>query len=107
MSEPKEMSMELRALLATVLCLAVLAGWEYFFKPPAPPSNQPAVTSSTGTTGGPALTPTAPAAPAPAATSQAKPKAPGPPPAPITVRGASAETSTVIESDLYHVEISN
>ncbi len=107
MSERKEMSTELRALLATVLCLAVLAGWEYFFKPPAPPSNQPAVTSSTGTNGGPSLTPNAPTAAAPAAPAPAKPKAPTPPPAPITVRAANAETSTVIESDLYHVEISN
>ena len=103
MSEPKEMSMELRALLATVLCLAVLAGWEYFFKPPAPPaSTQSSVTSSTTAKGNPqqSLPPTP--MPAPAA-----PKAPTTPPAPITMHGASAENSTVIESDLYHVEISN
>jgi YidC/Oxa1 family membrane protein insertase len=98
-SERKEMSMELRALLATVLCLIVLGGWEYFFRPPQPQlSNQPAAISST--------TPTqAPSAPAASAPSAGKPATP--PAAPITVRAAGAESSIVIESDLYHVEISN
>lgn len=94
------MSMELRALLATVLCLAVLAGWEYFFKPPQPPasSQTPATAPASTAT---QQTPIAPAAPAPA------PAKPAIPPAPITLRGASAENSIVVETDLYHVEISN
>ena len=99
MSERKEMSMELRALLATVLCLVVLGGWEYFFKPPQPPvSAPPAAVNSTAS----AQSSTAPSASAPSA---AKPAAP--PPAPVTLHAATAESSIVVESDLYHVEISN
>jgi YidC/Oxa1 family membrane protein insertase len=98
-SERKEMSMELRALLATVLCLVVLGGWEYFFKPPQPPvSAPPAAVNSTAS----AQSSTAPSASAPSA---AKPAAP--PPAPVTLHAATAESSIVVESDLYHVEISN
>jgi len=94
--------MELRALMATVLCLVVLGGWEYFFKPPQPPVSTPvAAVNSTASTA-PAQSSAAPSAPAPNA---AKPATP--PSAPITLHAATAESSIVVESDLYHVEISN
>ena len=100
MSERKEMSTEMRSLLAAVLCLIVIAGWSLIYKPaptPAPPSNPAAVTNN----------PVAPAAALPAANvpGAAKTAAPGAPPA--SMHAASAETSIVVESDLYHVEISN
>ena len=37
MSERKEMSTEMRSLLAAVLCLLVIAGWSLIYKPPQPP----------------------------------------------------------------------
>jgi YidC/Oxa1 family membrane protein insertase len=101
-SERKEMSMELRALLATVLCLVVLGGWEYFFKPAQPPVSTPSAAVNSTASTAPAQSSTAPSAAAPNA---AKPATP--PPAPITLHAASAESSIVVESDLYHVEISN
>ncbi len=101
MSERKEMSMEMRSLLAAVLCLIVIAGWARFYKPPVQPQppEQPAATASY------------PAASAPATSSTTSPalgmmKATAPATA-ITMRAAPAESSVVIESDLYHVELSN
>ncbi len=94
MSEPKELSTETRSLIAAVLCLLVIAGWSLIYKPPQPnPTN-------------PQPVPTLPVTPAP------KPSAPsskGPvttvPPA--AMHAAGQESSIVIDSDLYRVEISN
>ncbi len=100
-TKDKEMSMEMRSLLALVLCLLVYVGWFAIFKPPAPPpataTAKPAeqTAPATGQTAAAISTP-APRAPKPAA-----------PVAPISLHAATAETSLVIESDLYHVEISN
>jgi len=96
-SERKEMSTEMRSLLAAVLCLVVIAGWSLIYKPVPQPQAIPATVT------------TNPVAPAPAAalapaTHEGKVAAPA---APITMRAASAENSVVIESDLYRVEISN
>ena len=104
MSEPKEMSTEMRSLIAAVLCLLVIVGWSMLYKPPQPPP--PAKTGAAATN---SQTPAPGAAAAPAATAAAttKPTTPAPPAHPITMRGANAETSVVVESDLYHVEISN
>ena len=98
MSERKEMSTEMRSLLAAVLCLIVIVGWSLIYKPqqPAPVPAKPAV-----------LTPNPPvtSAPAPPATpAGAKSAAPA---AALPVRAAAAEASIVVESDLYHVQISN
>ena len=100
MSERKELSTEMRSLLAAVLCLIVIAAWSYYYKPPAPapaPAN-----GALATTNSPPPRPLgAPSASLPAS---GKPAAPV---APVTMRAASAESSVVIESDLYHVEIFN
>jgi YidC/Oxa1 family membrane protein insertase len=100
LSERKEMSTEMRSLLAAVLCLVVIAVWSLIYKPPQPPpsSIKPATTS--------AANPAAPAPAASATTGQASGK-PAPPAAPTSMHAASAENSVVLESDLYHVEISN
>ncbi len=97
MSERKELSTEMRSLIAAVLCLVVIAAWSLIYKPPQPPPANPAAVT------------TNPVAPAPGAASTSVPaeKKPAAPVAPVTMRGASAESSIVIESDLYHVEISN
>ena len=97
MSERKEMSTEMRSLLAAVLCLVVIAGWSLIYKPPQPPTPNPAAVT------------TNPVAPPPGAPSTSTPGAVkvAAPAAPVTMRGASAESSVVIESDLYRVEISN
>ena len=97
MSERKELSTEMRSLMAAVLCLVVIAAWSLIYKPPQPPPANPAAVT------------TNPVAPAPGTppTSGPAAKKPAAPAAPVTMRAASAENSIVIESDLYHVEISN
>jgi YidC/Oxa1 family membrane protein insertase len=99
LSERKEMSTEMRSLLAAVLCLIVIAGWSMIYKP----QQQPVVPAK------PATTTTSPVTPAPG-TSPAYPTSVGKVPAstaPATMRAATSENSVVIESDLYRVEISN
>src|ERR1700719_1357489 len=93
------MSTEMRSLLAAVLCLIVIAGWSLIYKPPQPqppPANPAAVTTN----------PVAPASVAPSTSSPGAGKGAAPA-APVTMRAANAESSVVIESDLYRVEISN
>ncbi|HEV7967222.1 MAG TPA: membrane protein insertase YidC [Candidatus Acidoferrales bacterium] len=97
MSERKEMSTEMRSLLAAVLCLIVIAGWSLIYKPPQPPP----ANSSAATTNPVAPAPGTSSAPAAAVGKSAAPVAA------VTLRAASAESSVVIESDLYRVEISN
>jgi len=98
-SERKEMSTEMRSLLAAVLCLFVIAGWAFFNKAPQQPPASPAAVATN-----PVSAPAQGAAPASAPAGAKKPAAPA---TPVTMRAASAENSVVIESDLYHVEISN
>jgi YidC/Oxa1 family membrane protein insertase len=98
-SERKEMSTEMRSLLAIVLCLVVIAGWSLIYKPPQPPPlpAKPAAATSN------------PIAPVPGVPSNSGPSGTkvAAPATPVTMRAASAENSIVIESDLYRVEISN
>jgi YidC/Oxa1 family membrane protein insertase len=94
-SEQKEMSTETRSLLAAVLCLLVIAGWALIYKPPpqpAPMKVNPAPAS-----------PVTPSQPSPYVGT--KPSAPSA--IPVVIHGAGDERSVVVESDLYHVEISN
>jgi len=97
-SERKEMSTEMRSLIAAVLCLVVIAAWSLIYKPPQPPPANPAAVTTN-----PVSTP----AQATASTSVPAQKKAVAPAAPVTMRAASAESSVVIESDLYRVEISN
>ena len=100
MSERKEMSTEMRSLIAAVLCLIVIAAWSMIYKPPVQPQ-PPAMP--------PAAATTLPVSPAPGTASPlgnvaGKKTASA---APVTMRAATSENSVVIESDLYRVEISN
>jgi YidC/Oxa1 family membrane protein insertase len=95
------MSTEMRSLLAIVLCVIVIAGWSFLFKPAQLPPAKPAAVSTA-----PASPAAAPAAAGSTAGTPSSAK-PAPPVAPATLRAATAETSVVVESDLYHVEISN
>jgi YidC/Oxa1 family membrane protein insertase len=106
LSERKEMSTEMRSLLAAVLCLIVIAGWSMIYKPqqipvkpvtPAVTAPYPASSTAAGTS----------AANAPGTGVGATAGKGSSPATPITIHAASAENSVVIESDLYHVEISN
>jgi YidC/Oxa1 family membrane protein insertase len=81
------------------LCLIVIAGWSLIYKPPQP--QQPSANPAAVTTNSVAPAPVAPSTSVPAAGKTATPAAP------VTMRAASAESSVVIESDLYRVEISN
>jgi len=115
-TEPKkEMSHEYRTLLAVILCLAVLIGASYFNKPkPQPQPEQSPAAQSAAT-----QNPQTPAAPAPTTPSPtAKNSAPaGSPaqaatisPAPVSsvpAHAATAERTIVVESGVYHVELSN
>jgi YidC/Oxa1 family membrane protein insertase len=96
-SERKEMSTEMRSLLAAVLCLLVIAGWSFIYKPPQEPPAKPAIVNTNPVAPAPGI-------PSPPVPSTAKPATPAPP---VTVRAASKEGSVVVESELYHVEISN
>ena len=48
MAAEGEPNIEIRALIALVISLAILAGWQYFFAPPAPPPVPPAAEQSQG-----------------------------------------------------------
>jgi YidC/Oxa1 family membrane protein insertase len=92
-SERKEMSTETRSLLAAVLCLVVIAGWSMIYKPPQPtPIKTPPISAF-------------PAAPAqqPSTSSKLTPATA----TPAKMVAAGQESSIVIESDLYRVQISN
>jgi YidC/Oxa1 family membrane protein insertase len=91
----KELSTEIRSLIAAVLCLLVIAGWSLIYKPPQPTTNNPnpaAMTPAPATQVGSSSTPSkALAAPAPV----------------VAIHAAGEEHSIVVESDLYRVQISN
>jgi YidC/Oxa1 family membrane protein insertase len=91
-----------RAIIAAGLSLIVIVAWSLIYKPPKPqPSSQPAsVTPSGITSNAPATAGMAPNAKAAAP----KTSAGG---ASVTPVEASAEKTTVIESDLYRVELSS
>jgi YidC/Oxa1 family membrane protein insertase len=100
----KELSQEARLILATVLSVGVIAIWSYIYNPPVPPKPPSAPAQShpsTQTPASPSVSSPAAANPAPGAPSAA-PAAEAPAP-----RAASAETSFVIENDLYRVSLSN
>jgi YidC/Oxa1 family membrane protein insertase len=116
----KGMSHETRTFLAAILCLLVIIGSSYFFKPKLQP---PAAGQATNSTASSESNPSAPGSQstAPAATSNgAASQAPGSQPigSQITgisstpavatpVRAASAQRTVVVESSFYHVELSN
>ncbi len=108
MSEPKELSTETRSLIAAILCLIVIAGWSFIFKPPEPPApaqtNPAAINqgTNTGTNSGANSAISTSTGAASAAASAAG--TPGPA---ATIQAAGEERSYVVESDLYRVEISN
>jgi YidC/Oxa1 family membrane protein insertase len=117
-SEPqkkKELSSEMRILIASILSMAVILLWAKFFapKPPAnlPQANKPAITTPAGTN--PAATSPSSASstsasksnaqtPAGIATGVAPSNAAAMPP-----KADAAERTIVVENALYRVEISN
>jgi YidC/Oxa1 family membrane protein insertase len=118
-TEPKkEMSHEYRTLLAVILCLAVLIGASYLNKPKTqPPSDQSQTAATSPNSQSPSQqapstqTPTAqsPAAQTPSHDAIGS-QITGIASAPSTVvpaHAATAERTVVIESGVYHVEISN
>jgi YidC/Oxa1 family membrane protein insertase len=113
-SEPqkkKELSSEMRILIASILSMAVILLWAKFFapKPPAnlPQANRPAITT-------PAVTNPATTAPT-ASPSTSAGKSNTPPPTGMAPSNAAAmppkadaeERAIVVENALYRVEISN
>jgi YidC/Oxa1 family membrane protein insertase len=117
-SEPqkkKELSSEMRILIASILSMAVILLWAKFFapKPPAnlPQANRPAVTSPARTntaSTSPSTSPSTPGnksssqTPAGVATGIAPSNAAAMPPT-----AAKEEPNIVVENTLYRVEISN
>jgi YidC/Oxa1 family membrane protein insertase len=108
LSEQKELSTETRSLIAAVLCLIVIVGWSFIYKPPetpAPTQPNPALINqgtNTGAGGGANSSSSSSTA-----TNSATASAPATPVPPAAVRAATEERSYVIESDLYRVQISN
>jgi YidC/Oxa1 family membrane protein insertase len=93
-----------RAIIAAGLSLIVIVAWSLIYKPPKPATPPPpaAATASSVTSSVP---PTAAAPPKIAASASASGGAPGS--ASVAPAAASAERVTVIESDLYRVELSS
>ena len=112
--QKKEMTHEYRMLLAVILCLAVLIGASYFNKPkPQPPSDQsPSAANSTAPNSQSPAQQTAPTQSpatnrsAPAIGSQITGISSAPS-TPIPAHAATAERTIVVESGVYHVELSN
>ena len=114
MSEPqkkKELSSEMRILIASILSMAVILLWAKFFapKPPAnlPQANKPAITAPAATapaTASPSTSPSKSNAPTRAgvATGMAPSNAAAMPP-----KADAQERAIVVENGLYRVEISN
>ncbi len=119
MSEPekkKELSSEMRILVASILSMAVILLWVKFFapKPPAnaPQTNKSAITGQAATSAGKTLpsTPAGGAAPSAgnSASSGENATAIAPMPAVVVpVKVDSQERTIVVENALYRVEISN
>jgi YidC/Oxa1 family membrane protein insertase len=120
-TEPKkEMSHEYRTLLAVILCVAVLIGASYLNKPkPLPPTDQSQTAATSTSPNSQSPSQQAPAAQSPTAQSPA-PQNPSrdvigsqitgiasAPSTPVPAHAATAESTIVIESGVYHVEISN
>lgn len=105
---PKEMSMEVRLLLAFLLMGAVMFLSPYFFKSTAPPSGKKSDVSTNSVP--PVTAPPADSSPAAAAPAPAEP---APKPAPADTAPAADATSQqpqpplIIDTDLYKVTLSN
>lgn len=94
---PKEMSMEIRLLLAMILMGAVLYFTQTFYKPATPPTTTPAKKEE------PKAAPVqTPPPPAPLAT-----KGGEPPPKAAAGVAATKEENPVVETDLYRIEFTN
>lgn len=101
MNDPKgEMSQEKRAILAAALALAVILGFEFFFRPPQPPPNQNPQTQSAQQTQEAARTPPSPVGSQITGISSQ-------PAASTPARAAASEQIITVESPLYRVKISN
>lgn len=116
MSEPekkKELSTEMRILVASLLSMAVILLWVKFFAPKPPPnsaqSNKPGIASSTTPKNGTASP--SPVAPANGSAGiQALGNATKIAPTPVVnvpARADSQERTIIVENALYRVEISN
>jgi YidC/Oxa1 family membrane protein insertase len=113
-TEPKkEMSHEYRTLLAVILCLAVLIGAAYLNKPKTqPPSDQSQTAATSPNSQSPSQQ--APSTQTPAAQTPSHDAIgsqitgiASAPSTPVPAHAATAERTVVIESGVYHVEISN
>jgi len=89
----KELSPQLRALLAGLLSLIVVVGWTMLYKPAKPAPQAPAAQTTSQ----------APATPAPSTAPAAVAAAPAPVSA--ETKAAAQEQTIVIENDLYRVEL--
>ncbi|MCX6627201.1 MAG: membrane protein insertase YidC, partial [Candidatus Solibacter sp.] len=105
---PKEMSMEVRLLIAFLLMGAVMFLTPYFFKSQTPPPAKKDAAGQTASQGAPAAPSTPPTVeatipPAPAAETAAEPAVP----LPVGATPQKAEPPFVIETDLYKIAFSN
>lgn len=110
MTKRKELSQEVRTLIAVFLSVAVIGGFSLFYKP-TPPAPTPSPSTTQSQTISQTPPPTTATVPPPTAPQPIGSKIKGVSAAPATtvpVRGASAERTIVVESkNLFHVELSN
>ncbi len=100
----KELTNEARLLIATALAVLVIAAWDYFYRPAAPPKPVSAPSSQQAPATPPQTQPPAPK-PSSGAGSTAVSKEAAPTSTPAI--SAQAEETLVIESDRYRVTLSN
>lgn len=93
----KEMSDQVRGIIFVILVMAVIFAWSHFYTPPPVPPQKQAQTSSQK----------APAPPAKPAESQEKSNETIAAASPPVAAEAAGQTSVVVSSPLYRVELSN
>jgi YidC/Oxa1 family membrane protein insertase len=100
----KEFSNETRLLMATALAVLVIAAWDYFYRPAAPPKPVSAPSSQQA----PATSPqTQPPAPKPSSGAGSKAVSKKAPPTSTPAISAQAEETLVVENKLYRVTLAN
>ena len=97
MTERKEMSDQVRAVVFIVIVMVITFIWLRVYKPPAPPPQTP----------GQAVSQTAPAAGTAQPSAAQASIAPSTPAANVPVVQAAAEKIVTVESPLYHIELTN
>jgi YidC/Oxa1 family membrane protein insertase len=101
----KEMSDQVRGVLFVIVSLLILFAWGHFYKPPVPPAQTKSSSTQTSAPGSPSGTEQTPAGGNSSGNANSTVTAAAP--ANPSVVEASEEKNVVVDSALYHLELSN